>query len=176
MVGDLFVQKKGIKWEDYPFARFNKKAQLLSYDDDEYNKLLHSEDWTRKQTARPLQSRHSLLTDSLPFHSPCIAFALNLNPAVDLTWKNACRMLSCCWCSASTSTLSSYRTAGRVRGLWMHSRNASTRSNGSYTNRASCRHYPTRTPSSRNPLIGSGRRYVCTWICTHVASVSDLIA
>ena len=44
-------QKKGIKWEDYPFARFNKKVQLLSYNDDEYEQLLRSEQWTRKQTA-----------------------------------------------------------------------------------------------------------------------------
>lgn len=43
-------QKKGIKWEDYPFARFNKRVQLLSYNDDEYEQLLHSELWTRKQT------------------------------------------------------------------------------------------------------------------------------
>jgi DNA methyltransferase 1-associated protein 1 len=43
-------QKKGIKWEDYPFARFNKKVQLLSYNDEEYDKLLRSDDWTREQT------------------------------------------------------------------------------------------------------------------------------
>lgn len=44
------MQKKGIKWEDYPFARFNKKVQLLVYSDEEYEALLRSEQWTREQT------------------------------------------------------------------------------------------------------------------------------
>ena len=48
--GVRLAQKKGIKWEDYPFARFNKKVQLLSYSDEEYEKLLRSEQWTREQT------------------------------------------------------------------------------------------------------------------------------
>ena len=43
-------QKKGIKWEDYPFARFNKTVQLLCYSDDEYERLLHSEQWTKEKT------------------------------------------------------------------------------------------------------------------------------
>ena len=50
-------QKKGIKWEDYPFARFNKKVLLLSYNDDEYEQLLRSEQWTRKQTASQERER-----------------------------------------------------------------------------------------------------------------------
>eukprot|EP00960_Hanusia_phi_P063639 765524-Hanusia_phi.AAC.3 len=43
-------QKKGVKWDEYPFAKFNKKVQLLVYSDEEYEKLLHVEDWTRKET------------------------------------------------------------------------------------------------------------------------------
>lgn len=43
-------QKKGVQWEDYPFARFNKKLELLEYSEEEYEKLLSSEDWTRDDT------------------------------------------------------------------------------------------------------------------------------
>ncbi len=59
-------QKKGIKWEDYPFARFNKKVQLLSYNDDEYEQLLRSEQWTRKQTASRERERERERLDATP--------------------------------------------------------------------------------------------------------------
>ncbi len=39
-------QKKGVQWEDYPFARFNKKLEVLQYSDEEYEKLLCSEEWS----------------------------------------------------------------------------------------------------------------------------------
>ncbi|EKX44313.1 hypothetical protein GUITHDRAFT_139856 [Guillardia theta CCMP2712] len=43
-------QKKGVKWDEYPFAKFNKKVQLLLYSDEEYETLLHVDDWTRQQS------------------------------------------------------------------------------------------------------------------------------
>ena len=35
---------------DYPFARFNKKAALLTYTAEEYEKYLQSETWTKEET------------------------------------------------------------------------------------------------------------------------------
>mmetsp|Transcript_40648 Transcript_40648/g.63487 ORF Transcript_40648/g.63487 Transcript_40648/m.63487 type:complete len:375 (-) Transcript_40648:42-1166(-) len=43
-------QKKGVQWDDYPFAKFNKKLQLLIYNDEEYESLLSAADWSRKDT------------------------------------------------------------------------------------------------------------------------------
>lgn len=43
-------QKKGVQWEDYPFAKFNKRLKLLAYSDAEYESLLESPEWSRQKT------------------------------------------------------------------------------------------------------------------------------
>lgn len=36
--------------QDYPFAKFNKKIQLLNYTDSEYSQYLEDDNWTRTET------------------------------------------------------------------------------------------------------------------------------
>jgi DNA methyltransferase 1-associated protein 1 len=43
-------QKKGLEWDEYPFARFDKRIQLLMYTDEEYKKLLETSNWTRSES------------------------------------------------------------------------------------------------------------------------------
>jgi DNA methyltransferase 1-associated protein 1 len=44
--------KQSEKEEVYPFARFNRKVDVIKYTDDEYQKVVApmSSDWTKKET------------------------------------------------------------------------------------------------------------------------------
>uniref|UniRef100_A0A7S4KRE5 dAMP1 SANT/Myb-like domain-containing protein n=1 Tax=Guillardia theta TaxID=55529 RepID=A0A7S4KRE5_GUITH len=43
-------QRKGINLEEYPFAKFNKKAAVLKYNEEEYARHLTVSDWTKQET------------------------------------------------------------------------------------------------------------------------------
>jgi hypothetical protein len=48
-------QKKGMEWDEYPFARFNKKLQILKYDDQEYEEHLLSNSWSKSESDKLIQ-------------------------------------------------------------------------------------------------------------------------
>jgi DNA methyltransferase 1-associated protein 1 len=43
-------QKKGLEWDEYIFARFNKKLQFLKYSDEEYEEHLRSSNWPKSES------------------------------------------------------------------------------------------------------------------------------
>uniref|UniRef100_A0A7S0I0Q2 dAMP1 SANT/Myb-like domain-containing protein n=1 Tax=Hanusia phi TaxID=3032 RepID=A0A7S0I0Q2_9CRYP len=43
-------QRKGMNQEEYPFAKFNKKAAILKYNEEEYARYLTVSDWTKQET------------------------------------------------------------------------------------------------------------------------------
>ena len=48
-------QKKGLEWDEYPFARFNKKLQILKYSDQEYEEHLNSDSWSKFESDKLMQ-------------------------------------------------------------------------------------------------------------------------
>ena len=51
-------QKKGLEWDEYIFARFNKKLQVLKYSDEEYEEHLRSSNWPKSESDKLMSLVH----------------------------------------------------------------------------------------------------------------------
>lgn len=138
------MQKKGIKWEDYPFARFNKKVQLLVYSDEEYEALLRSEQWTREQT-------DDLMLLVQQFHLNFFLVQDRWQGSGSVDWlKDRCGE-----CTHTLLLVAAGRRGDLTCGL---DTAGIMKYNASCTSRASSHRLLKTIRCFRNPSIGNGRR------------------